>query len=214
MALDDKSFDRISELVNKYNAQLKTIREDDNLSHVGKQRAIARAYVQHRDQIAGIREKANAAHTNRDGYLRGEIFGFHGSTDPNMALSMRDAMARVAAIDSPKQARELFQQAHLTGDEPLRRAIAATAFSRRGDSDLGGHWTGLFNDYAGTQDERRQGLIAELDQVQQANSKRARFQENILCNLSRPSELNGWNDIDAIATGATDLGDSTEGAAA
>jgi hypothetical protein len=212
MALDDKSFDHISELVNKYNAQLKRIRDDDNLSHVGKQRAIARAYVQHRDQIADIREKANAAHTNRDGYLRGEIFGYHGSNDPNMALSMRDAMARIAAVDSPTQARQLFQQAHLTGDEPLRRAIAATAFSRRGDSDLGDHWTGLFNDYAGTQDERRQGLIAELDNVQQANSKRARFQENLLCNLSRPTELASYSDIDAVATGA--VSDGTEGAAA
>jgi len=115
-------------------------------------------------------------------------------------------MARVAAIDSPKQARQMFQQAHLTGDEPLRRALAAHAFTNRGDSDLGQHWEQLYNEYTGTQDERRQNLVAELDQLHQADSKRARFQEQILCGISRPSELDGYGNIDAIATGAVDVG--------
>lgn len=212
MPLDDTSFARINKLVEAYNAQIKKIRDDDNLSGVGKQRALAKLYVQHRDEITDVRQKANAAYQDRKGYLMGEVFGYHGTNDPNMAMSMRDAMARIAAVDSPKQARQLFQQAHLTGDEPLRRAIAATAFSRRGDSDLGDHWGALYSEYIGTQDERRQGLVAELDHLHQADSKRARFQENILCNISRPSELDGYGNIDAIATGAIDAG--TEAGAA
>ncbi|MFD0417285.1 hypothetical protein [Streptomyces sp. NPDC127108] len=214
MPLDDTSFARISKLVEQYNAKSKKIRDDDNLSHVGKQRALAALYVQHRDQIGDIREKANQAYTNRKGYLMGEVFGVHGATNPAEVMAMRDAMDRAADIDTPAKARRMFQQAHLTGDEYLRRAIAATAFDRRGDSDLGDHWAGLFNDYAQTQDDRRQGLVAELDQLHQANGKRARLQENILCNLSKPSELNGWGDIDAVAAGAINLGPESEGDAA
>lgn len=214
MALDDVSFSKISKLVEQYNAKSKKVRDDDNLSAVGKQRALAKLYVQHRDEINGIREKANAAYQNRKGYLMGEVFGVHGATNPTEVMAMRDAMDRAADIDTPAKARRMFQQAHLTGDEYLRRAIAATAFERRGDTDLGDHWTSLFNDYAETQDERRQGLVAELDQLHQANGKRARLQENILCNLSRPSELSGWGDIDSVAAGAISLGSEQEGDAA
>jgi hypothetical protein len=210
MPLDDLSFDRISKLVNDYNAKLRTVREDDNLSDVGKQRALAKLYVQHRDEINDIRAKANAGYQDRKGYLMGETFGVHGATNPAEVMAMRDAMARTADIATPDQARKLFQQAHLTGDEYMRRAIAAHAFSQRGPSDLGEHWGRLFNDYAGTQDERRQGLIAELDQLHQADSKRAKFQEQILCGIGQPTELTGHGDIDAIAAGAPD----TEGNAA
>jgi hypothetical protein len=215
MPLDDVSFSKISKLVEQYNAKIKTIRDDDNLSAVGKQRALAKLYVQHRDEINGLREKANAAYQDRKGYLMGEIFGVHGATNPTEIMAMRDAMTRAADITRPDQARQMFQQAHLTGDEYLRRAIAATAFTRRSDMDLGGAWDQLFTDYAGTQDERRQGLVAELDQLHQADSKRARFQEQILCGISKPTELNGYGDIDAVAAGAIDIGDGqAEGNAA
>lgn len=214
MPLDDTSFARISKLVEAYNAQIKKIRDNDNLSAVGKQRTLAKLYVDHRDQIDGIREKANAAYQDRKGYLMGEIFGVHGATNPAEIMAMRDAMARVSDITRPDQARTMFQQAHLTGDEYMRRALAAHAFTNRGASDLGDHWASLFNDYTGTQDERRQGLVAELDQLHQADSKRAKFQEQILCGISRPSELNGYGDIDAVASGAIGLGAEMEGDAA
>jgi hypothetical protein len=214
MPLDDTSFARISKLVEQYSAKTKKIRDNDNLSHTGKQRALAKLYVEHRDQIGSIREKANAAYQDRKGYLMGEIFGVHGATNPAEVMAMRDAMARVSDITRPDQARQMFQQAHLTGDEYMRRAIAAHAFTNRGASDLGDHWASLFNDYTGTQDERRQGLVAELDQLHQADSKRAKFQEQILCGISKPTELDGRGDIDAIAAGALDLGDGAEGSAA
>lgn len=213
MPLDDTSFARITKLVEAYNTKTKTIRDDDNLTHIGKQRALARTYVEHRDQIAALRQQANDAYHDRRGYLKGEVFGVHGSTNPADAMSMRDAMTRAAAITNPAEARNLFQQAHLTGDEHLRRAIAAHAFTQRTDTDLGDHWSNLFGEYAQTQDERRQGLIAELDQLHQADSKRAKFQENILCNLSRPSELDAYGNIDALAAEAVDLGPETAGAA-
>lgn len=213
MPLDDHSFARISKLVNEYNAKTKTTRADDNLSGIGKRRALAKLYVQHRDEINSIRQQANTGYHDRRGYLKGEIFGVHGSTNPADAMSMRDAMTRAAAITNPAEAGQLFRQAHLTGDEHLRRAIAAHAFTQRTDTDLGDHWASLFNEYAHTQDDRRQGLIAELDQLHQADSKRAKFQENLLCNLSRPSELDGWGDIDALAADTADLGPETAGAA-
>lgn len=212
MPLDDTSFARISKLVEQYNTELKKIRADDNLSHVGKQRSLARAYVTYRDQIADLRKKANDAYQEHRGYLMGSLFGVHGATDPAEIMAMRDAMTRVTAIDNPKQARQLFQQAHLTGDEYLRRAIAAHAFTQRGDADLGDHWAGLYNEYAATQDERRQGMVAELDQLHQADNKRSRLQEQILCGISRPTELNGWGNIDAVADGAVDLGQEGDAA--
>ncbi|WP_151478882.1 hypothetical protein [Streptomyces albicerus] len=214
MALDDTSFARIKKLVTDYHAKIGDVRNDDNLSATGQRRALAKLHVTYRDEIKGIRDNANAAYQDRKGYLMGEVFGVHGATNPAEIMAMRDAMTRVADIATPDQARRLFQQAHLTGDEYMRRAIAAHAFSQRSGGPFGGAWEQVFTDYAGTQDERRQGHIAELDQLHQADSKRARFQEQILCGISRPTELDGYGDIDSVATGTTDLGIETEGDAA
>jgi hypothetical protein len=200
MPLDSDTRNAIVQRVTAYGKQLERVRRDPNLSDVGKQRAMAKLYVQTRDDVAMMREAADRAYRTRYSQLESVAFGIHAqSSDPSAAISLRDALDRAAQVANPDEARQLLNRAVVTGDETLARAIALTAYSNQGPQDLGDHWAAVYDHYRQAQPAQRQKVLDELDTLRQADSKQARFADALSTGVSRPTELANVGNVDHLA---------------
>lgn len=203
MPLDDDTRNAIVQRITAYGKQLDRVRRDPNLSDVGKQRAMAKLFVQTRDEVAQMRQTADQAYRTRYSQLESVAFGIHAqSSDPSAAISLRDALDRAAQVANPDEAGQLLNRAAVTGDETLARAIAMTAYTNLGDHDLGEHWAGVFNHYRENQPAERQRILDELDTLRHADSKRARFRDAMATGVSRPTELANVGNVDHLASEA------------
>lgn len=203
MPLDDDTRNSIVKRITAYSKQVERVRRDTNLSAVGKQRALAKLYIQARDDVAMAREAADRAYRVRYSQLESLAFGIHTqASDPTAAISLRDALDRAAMVKDPDEAQQLMNRAMVTGDEILARAIALTAYTNQGPQDLGDHWAGVYDHYRQAQPAQRQKLLGELDTLRQADSKKARFADALAAGVSPPPELAGVGNIDYLASEA------------
>lgn len=125
-----------------YQQQIASIRADPSLSDVGRQQQLAAAYIRTRDAVARLQSRATAnASTRRDVLIR-TLFGLTTTADPNAAISFRDAQDRAAALENPRAAQRLLDQANRTGDEHLAKAIAHRAYEDA--------WFDVLDKYAST----------------------------------------------------------------
>jgi len=203
MPLDDDTRNAIVQKITAYGKQVERVRHDPNLSDVGKRRAMAKLAVRTRDEVARMRQAGLDATAARISQLQSVAFGIHTqSSDPSAAISLRDALDRVAQVDSPAAAQQLLNRAVVTGDETLARAIALHAYTNMGDRDLGDHWAGIYGHYRDGQSPTRQRVLDELDTIRQADSPQARFRDSASCSVPTPPELAGVGNLDYLAAEA------------
>jgi hypothetical protein len=169
----------------RYSENLDGIRTDKSLSDEGKKQAIATEYEATQKQLKSLREEADRAATTRRHDLQRRAFGIVGNTDPQTAISYRDAQDRAAGIEPRDEsaALSLMHRASLSGDTILAKAIAARA------TDNG--WGEVLQAYA-EMDPAAAQAIDELAAISNANSSRGRtaqFHAQLLFSASKPREL-------------------------
>ena len=185
-----------------YDAQVKAIRQDANLSEQGKRRDLAELYVQQKQTSAELRSIEDRQRADRLRELDRVIYG-GPSSDPGEIISARDAADRADALESPADARRLLARADRTGDKLLASAVARRA------SEAG--WRQVLADYAASRPRAREALD-ELRQLQgdplSAQSRARAIEDRIVREATyggaaRPAELAGMSDA-AAAHLATD----------
>jgi hypothetical protein len=196
MPVDDHTRQRIINTLTDYSKQAKAIRDDDNLSPVGVQRALAKLYTDTNTRVAAMRDQAEQGYTSRRRALEAELFGAHGTNNPAAAMSMRDALSRAGDMKSAADADKLMRQAIMSGDEYLARAVASHAFTQRDGVDKQ-HWERILTGYQESQDSRRQDLLGELSMLANLDTKSVRVEESIAYGVARPAEL-GHGNIDYL----------------
>jgi hypothetical protein len=105
-----------------YDAQIQEIMSGPyHLQH--QQMAASAAYIAARGDIAQIRQADAVATERRGEAITRRLFGDLGKVTGEAALSLRDAWSAAREIKTPEQAAELLNQAQITGDVVLSKAI-------------------------------------------------------------------------------------------
>jgi hypothetical protein len=125
------------------------IRADTSLSDLGKQRAMAAAWLKCRAALVEIRATETDAITARRADLEGQLFGI-GSTNPMAAADYRDAQDRAEQCAQPKDALKLLDRTTRTHDETLAKAVASFAVEQG--------WSGVLDAYAATRPAAQDAL--------------------------------------------------------
>lgn len=113
-------------------------RNDPDISDEKRQRRLARVWVEHRDALATLSGDNQRTGDNRKDSLARRLYGLPANGD---SLSYRDALDRAHQIDAgdTRAALRLLEQARVTGDDLLSRAILAVAYTNR--------WNDVVNAY-------------------------------------------------------------------
>lgn len=107
-----------------YQARIEAIRSDPTLSPEGKRNRMAGIYATTRDTVARLQADDQAATSARRTTLERDLFGLTGFTDASAAISYRDAQDRASGITDERDALRLLNQAELSGDDHLAKAVA------------------------------------------------------------------------------------------
>ena len=159
--------------------QVAAIAADKYMSREGKDMKIAEALVNSRMQMDALRtelETKVAADRHR---IERTAFG-PSSFDPADRLATRDAFDRASRLASSEEANQVIEQAKLTGDEGLARAVMHRAH-RQG-------WSSTVDVWEGHQPGTK-ALLGELEQLPEDN-----FTKNIVFTVKKPNELSSTNE--------------------
>jgi hypothetical protein len=103
-----------------------TARNNQAITPEERTRRIAKAWVQLKDTLDAIRASdANATNGRRD-QLAKQIYGLPTAAD---SLSYRDALDRANQITGTRDALALLEQARVSGDDILARAVLSVAYT-------------------------------------------------------------------------------------
>jgi hypothetical protein len=156
------------------------IRADSNMSELGKQRAMAAAWLKCRAALVEIRATETDAVVARRAELEGQLFGI-GSTNPMAAADYRDAQDRAEQCAQPKDALRLLDRTTRTHDETLAKAIAGFAVEQG--------WSGVLDVYASTR-PAVQDALAELTAIDAMTSDSTQqLGRGAIYNPTTPREL-------------------------
>lgn len=113
---------RINEIQAAYRDAVKQIRRDPNLTERGKQQMLARAYTNVSREVGKLAKADRDTHIKRYDEVERAVFG-STATDPESALSFRDATDRAAKLEDAESALRALGTAQMSGDSTLARAI-------------------------------------------------------------------------------------------
>jgi len=104
------------------------VRNDRKLTPEGKLTKIARSYLDTKKTINDLKAAELQARTSRTNDLRRQLFG-NTATDPQHAISYRDAHERVSSLSArdENKALALLDRAELSGDQILVKALISRA---------------------------------------------------------------------------------------
>lgn len=183
-----------------------TIRADPNLSDIGKQKAMAAAWLKSNATLAEIQDAENDDIAARRSALEIQLFGI-GPGGPVAAADYRDALDRAEQCTKPKDAFRLLDRVTRTRDETLAKAVAAYAVEQG--------WSDVLDRYAATR-PNVQDTLAELRKIDaDASSGTARLGRSAIYNTPKPRELQHLTTpmIQTLATQSGDDLDTTAGVA-
>jgi hypothetical protein len=161
------------------------IRADPNLSDIGKQKAMATAWLKARDSLAGIRSAETDRIAARRATLEGQLFGI-GSGNPMAAADYRDAQDRAEKCEQPRDALKLLDRTTRTQDETLAKAVAAFAVEQG--------WPDILDRYAASR-PAAQSALAELRQIDaQSADSTAIVGRGAIYTPRKPPELARFSD--------------------
>ena len=163
-----------------------TIRANTELSDLGKQRAMAAAWLKTRASLAEIQATETRAVVARRAELELQIFGI-GTGGPAAAADYRDAQDRAERCAQPADALRLLNRTTRTGDETLAKAIAGFSVEQG--------WTGVLDHYASTRPAVRDAL-AELQQIDHdAADAGSHIARGAIYTPTKPAELQRFSDL-------------------
>lgn len=168
-----------------YAKALERIRSDKHLSSEGKKEQIAAEYNRAAGSLNAIKESFNSAKILRTHVLRRDLFG-STATDSQTAISFRDAQERVGAIDTQKKAIKLLDQAELSGDTVMVKALMQRAIESS--------WNQVVDSY-GDRHPHYRAKVKELLALQTPSgifSSRDTMEKGLILHLQKPEELGFW----------------------
>lgn len=127
---------RIDGIRNLYKDELSEIRKDPTLSEDGRRARIARSYVDATERMNRLRGELDTAVNAERNRLEKRAFG-PGTVDPLERLQHRDAMERANRLGNQEEAIALLNQARISGDDALGRAVMYKANAK--------HWSEAIN---------------------------------------------------------------------
>ncbi|WP_069627130.1 hypothetical protein [Streptomyces niveus] len=166
------------------------------LSAEAKRIAIARAYKEARDTVAAAGEEHIEQVQTQRRILGRKVFGQQPTSDTAAIVSRRDADARVAGLEDPRQGEQLLAQAERNGDEHLARAVAAHA------ADFG--WHDVLSTYASSRPDAIEG-IQQIQELPDTDDPVFRLQHAMTYSVVQPAQLDGLPDYSVDALAASDL---------
>ena len=180
--------------------QLDYIRNDRKLTADGKRQQIAGVYLQAKRQLDALKADEANKRASQINDLRRTLFGSPGTSDAQTAISYRDAQERVGVlgIEDQDKAAKLLDQAQLSGDEVMVKAIIQRAL------DL--QWVDVANKYIETHPYYGEKLeqLWHLDSHSSEGIDTISFINSAVFHVDRPGELSGYYDdaqIAAVAVG-------------
>lgn len=111
-----------------YQRDIADVRADGSLSNEGKVSKMAAIYTAAAETLRGLQGQEQASEGEKRAHLLRELFGIRGTADPSAAISYRDAQDRAGSLLDERDAVRLIEQADLSGDEHLARAVARCAY--------------------------------------------------------------------------------------
>lgn len=128
--------ERIDGIRTRYQDEMKAIRNDPTLSEDGRRALIARSYVDATERMNRLRGELDTAVNAERNRLEKRAFG-PGTVDPLERMQHRDAMERANRLGNQEEAIALLNQARISGDDALGRAVMYKANAK--------HWTDAIN---------------------------------------------------------------------
>lgn len=188
-------------LKGEYQQLVEDIRNNRTLSAHGKQKELARLYIDYKPRMEALEQEETSTAQTRAKALRRELFGLSGYVDPNTAISYRDAQDRAANIQDEDAAMSLLNRAELSGDTSLAKAVAAKAF------DSG--WNRVINEYADA-NPTSESKFNELIEIESYGKGSAGFaqilSQAMTYGVDKPAELSGYS----LDTQIVDLANSAD----
>ncbi len=129
------------DLRGKWQTRLDNIRNDNSLSTLGKQRAIARDYATHTSELSRLRDQFQTGRSKRKQDLEKKYFALHAGASAQDVLSYRDALDRARSIKDEKDAVASMAQANMIGDTILAKALLAHSYAQGWDQAINA-WDG------------------------------------------------------------------------
>ncbi|PKK12948.1 hypothetical protein [Thermomonospora sp. CIF 1] len=197
MPLDKDSLAKIRRLQQRFADEITRIRQNPDLSDLGKRKAMAVARHRTVQEIDRIRDEATATWQTRKAALERRLFSIGSEPDHlTAALSLRDAMDRVSGVKTAHEAQLLMRRAIRTGDQELARATFMRAWDEAGSGLAGSGWGQVVRDYVTHVRSDLAGDVEELAEMQAATTPAARMAERIETGVPTPPELAGLSSYD------------------
>lgn len=182
-----------------FRQQSEYVRGNKKLTDTGKRQQLAQVYLEAKRQLDALAANVQQQRETRVSALRRDLFGAAGTSDPQRAISFRDAQERVNALqhgDSAKAAK-LLDQAELSGDDVMVKAVIQRSLEMS--------WADVANQYIekhpyyGQKLEELWGLSEPTDGIDTVGLMNA-----MVFQVSKPGELaHLWDDkqLEAVANG-------------
>jgi len=172
------------------------IRADKRLTDTGRRQQIAAVYLQAKNQLTALKNDESKKRTDEITHLRKLLFGSAGTSDAQTAISYRDAQERVGAlgIEDQDKAAKLLDQAQLSGDEVMIKAVIQRAL------DL--QWVDVANKYI----EAHPYYGEKLEQLWHLDSESSEGIDTIgfinatVFHVDKPGELSAYFDDNQLAS--------------
>ncbi|MFJ3319369.1 hypothetical protein [Curtobacterium sp. NPDC086286] len=133
-----KQHEQAHELKTRYLSQVAAVQNDNRLTPEGKRSKLAKLHANTVQQLSKLKRERDAALTTRRADLERQLFGLPATAPTSDTVSYRDALDRVtraAEAKDDKAMHQLYDNAKLTGDSILTKAILGHAY-RSGSADL------------------------------------------------------------------------------
>jgi hypothetical protein len=139
--------DAAARVLRDFHQDVRSARADDRLSDRGRQQRMALTYRRADAEMKKLKVNVEGGMALTAGHLQRKVFGSETPLSGADAISMRDAMTRAGQLKNADEAHSLLQQAELTGDDHLAKALVRRAFDSSRDGALG-NWGGVIDAYA------------------------------------------------------------------
>lgn len=182
---------------------LSKIRSDNTISSVGKERLIARVYLDTREKLRKYAQQENDDLTKAREDLERRVFGILPTSGENV-MYYRDAQDRASRLtpDDRDRAADLLYSAQISGDTTLATALVARA--------LHFGWTEMIDSHRAHNPNTSEAMT-DLANVQRFQTNaHEELQRSFTYMDERPSELTRHSEgtIADLAAGAANVGSS------
>ena len=179
--------EQVQRIRDRYKRRFDKVRRDTSRTPEWHRLRLAELWLEMQAEVKQAREQATAAGEAHERSLHRKAFGVEGISGDSgaLAISQRDAMDRVAQVETRDELIRLLNRATQSGDEVLARAVARQAFDR-GDRDL-------LDTYASIRPDA-QSTLEKLGQVR-TDTLHSRLEESMLASAAKPAELQGMDEF-------------------